>query len=191
MVIVDLDGTLVDCNSFTEFVKFLFSRFSGTRIRLIGIVLSRKMRFISHHQAKQRIISIAYSMIGDKDIDEFTDFLTERVNTKVLDLIRDKSNIVLATAAPCIYVKRFAEKTGIDSVSATMPGRLENNGCRKVESLLRMGVEFDRNTVVITDHVDDLPLLQANKFGSNYIIRPSRRTLRALRREGIRFSMVD
>lgn len=190
MIIVDLDGTLVDCNSFTEFVKFLFKHCPAARFPLIKIVACRKLRIISHHAAKERIIPLAADLLSTDDIKEFVDFLCSRINPKVKEFIADAREICLATAAPEIYASVFASEVGIFQFNATVQGIPENKGKHKLDNLLNSGIVFDENTIVITDHGDDLPLLKANWRGVNYIVNPSRRSLEALRQEGIRFEII-
>lgn len=190
MTIVDLDGTLVDCNSFTEFVKFLFKRCPAARFPLIKIVVCRKLRIISHHAAKDRIIPLAADLLSTTDIKEFVEFLCSRINTKVKEIITGAEGVCLATAAPEIYVSSFASEVSITRFNATRQGGEENKGKHKLDNLLNSGIIFDENTIVITDHRDDLPLLKANCRGVNYIVNPSRRSLEALRQEGIRFEII-
>lgn len=190
MTIVDLDGTLVDCNSFTEFVKFLFKRFPAARFPLIKIVVCRKLRMMSHHAAKERIVPLAADLLSPSDIKEFVKILCDKVNPKVKEIIADAKEICLATAAPEIYASIFASEVGISQFTATVQGNPENKGTHKLDNLLNSGIIFDENTIVITDHRDDLPLLKANCRGVNYIVNPSRRSLEALRQEGIRFEII-
>lgn len=190
MTIVDLDGTLVDCNSFTEFVKFLFKRCPAARLPLIKIVVCRKLRIMSHHAAKERIVPLAADCLSTNDIKEFVRFLCNRINPKVKDIIADAKEICLATAAPEIYTSVFASEVGISQFKATIQGNPENKGKNKLDNLLNSGIIFDENTIVITDHRDDLPLLKANCWGVNYIVNPSRRSLEALRQEGIVFEII-
>ncbi len=190
MTVVDLDGTLVTCNSFTEFVKFLFRRFPCVRVSLIKIVALRKMRIISHHGAKERIVAIASNRLSAADIDDFVESLCKRINRKVRDIIGGSAGALLATAAPEMYVERFAAKVGISEFCATEQGKPENKERHKLDNILKSGVVFDENMVVVTDHSDDIPLLRANRNGVNYIVNPSRRTLKLLRQEGIRFDVI-
>lgn len=191
MVVVDLDGTLVDCNSFTEFVRFIFRRYPGLRFRLGLVVLVRKIKFISHHQAKGKIVSLASRVMSDKDIDDFIQFLYGKVNNKVLEIIKGDDNVILATAAPEMYAAVFADKMGIGKVSSTIAGCQENKGARKEMDVREKMGGFTEKTIVITDHMDDLPLLRANRDGVNYLVKPSRRSLDMIRREGIRFILLD
>ncbi len=168
--VIDLDGTLVRCNSFTEFVKFLFRRLPSRRLAIIGIVFQRKLRQISHHQAKERIVAIAQSQLSDVDIDEFAESLTGYVNPEVMEMVSGAERKILATAAPEIYVRAFAAKMNIPEYTATRQGYEENKGTVKLESVKKMGVVFGEGTLVITDHSDDHPLMVANSGGINRLI---------------------
>lgn len=169
--IIDLDGTLLKCNSFTEFVKFIFRRFPSRRMHIARIVALRKFRIVSHHKAKEMIVNMISEKITPIQLSEFVDFLTARVNLHVMEVIRDIPRKIIATAAPAIYVKEFAQRMGINEFCATLPGQPENKGEEKLRNVRKLGVSFDETTMVITDHKDDTPLLEANGRGKNIIIR--------------------
>lgn len=168
--VIDLDGTLVRCNSFTEFVKFLFRCLPSRRLEIIRIVLLRKLRLICHHEAKERIVAIAECTLSDADIDEFAESLTGYVNPEVMEMVAGAERKILATAAPEIYVGAFAAKMNIPEYTATRKGYEENKGTVKLESVKKMGVVFGEGTLVITDHSDDHPLMVANSGGINRLI---------------------
>ncbi len=168
--IIDLDGTLLKCNSFTEFVKFIFRNFPSLRMRLVLIVALRKFRLTSHHKAKEMIVNMVSGEISTIQLSEFVDFLSSGVNLQVMEIIRDIPRKIIATAAPAIYVKEFAQRMGINEFCATLPGQRENKGEEKLRNVRKMGVTFDETTLVITDHKDDTPLLEANGKGRNIII---------------------
>lgn len=190
MTIVDLDGTLVDCNSFTEFVKFLFKRCPAARFPLIKIVVCRKLRIISHHAAKERIISLAADLLSTTDIKEFVEFLCSRINPKVKEIITGAEGVCLATAAPEIYVSAFASEVNIPRFNATRQGGEENKGKHKLDNLLNSGIIFEENTIVITVIEMICHCSRQIAGGVNYIVNPSRRSLDALRQEGIRFEII-
>lgn len=168
--IIDLDGTLVRCNSFTEFVKFTFRKYPGLRMRLAWIVLLRKLRLISHHVAKERITTVVSGRILKEEISEFVDMLVTKINGAVVEMTAAIPRKILATAAPEIYVGEFARRMGIGEYCATRPGYPENKGMEKLRNVLAMGVCFGEETMVITDHKDDTPLLKANSGGRNIVI---------------------
>ncbi len=189
-IIVDLDGTLVPVNSFTEFVKFVFTRCKRIRPYLAFIVLLRKMRLISHAEAKRKITVKAEKTLAPDDIAYFTEILGSRVNEIVWDMIKWGGEVMLCTAAPEIYVRPLARKAGIGVFIATPNGGEENSGEHKVESIKALGYEMTENTIVITDHYDDIPLMGANRKGTNYLVNPSAETEKKVRDAGIRYELL-
>lgn len=173
VAIVDLDNTLVGCNSFTEFVKFLFAEFPRMRLRLLWIVGLRKLRLITHFAAKRRIVSFADKVLSESDIDRYLDRLLKRVNEDVEELSRQSGRRILITAAPSIYAERLGARLGFTSVLSSKPGFPEMRGEMKVRAAEQAGIPFDEETSVFTDHHDDLPLLLRNRLGKNYLVRPS------------------
>lgn len=170
--IVDLDGTLMRCNTFTEFVKFLFRRFPRLRVPLAWIVGIRKLRLISHIAAKRRIVKLAEKKgkLTQRDIDDFIDTLLPRINAEVDAMSRQASTRLLVTAAPSIYAERLGLRLGFDRVFSTPPDGPEMRGERKVEALECAGIPFDADTLLFTDHRDDLPLLHRNRLGRSYLV---------------------
>lgn len=187
MIIVDLDGTLVDCNSFTEFVKFMFRRYPRERWRLLAIVLKRKLRLISHHKAKEKIVEIAQGVMREDAVNDFVVFLLKRVRPLLRNRLQTGERVILATAAPSLYAYPLASALGITEVCATVPEKEENNGERKLRNVERLGVIFAPDTTVITDHYDDLPLLRRNHSGINILVNPDSSTLMHLQMAGIPF----
>lgn len=189
-IIVDLDGTLVPVNSFTEFVKFILMRCKRIRLSVAFMVILRKMRLISHAEAKQRIVKRAGKTLTAEDIEYFTEILCSRVNEVVADMIKWGGTVMLCTAAPEIYVRPFARRAGIELYLATQTGGKENSGERKVENIKALGYEMTENTIVITDHYDDIPLMRANSTGTNFLVNPSADTEKKIRAAGIRYELL-
>lgn len=184
-LIIDLDGTLVDCNSFTEFVKFLFMRLPMERWKIFAIVIKRKLRLITHHEAKRRIVRIAAKSLTDTDLKDFVQKLKSHIRPSMLRLVETSGRVILATAAPDIYVIPFAGSIGIEEFTATKENGSENRGMVKLRNVERLGVTFDSDTMVVTDHYDDLPLLKRNSMGRNILIRPGAATEMHLNMAGI------
>ena len=116
--------------------------------------------------------------VSDEEIDRFVDFLTGYTRRELLESYQNGDNmIVLATAAPDIYAIRFANKLGINYVCATTKDGQENKGVVKLEGVQKLLA--DENLIlsaVITDHEDDLPLLQFNRHVRIYLyIRSNQR----------------
>lgn len=187
-LIIDLDGTLVDCNSFTEFVRYLFITVPKVRGRIAYIVALRKLRLISHHEAKRRIVAVASKVLEKRDIDYFVNKMISRVRPSLLRSLEVSGRVILATAAPEIYALPLASALGIREVTATTNESPENRGTTKLRNVERLGVKFDEETVVITDHHDDLPLLRSNQKGRNILINPDSATQMHLKLAGINFT---
>lgn len=187
-LVIDLDGTLIDCNSFTEFVKHLFAQLPEARLKIFAIVALRKLRLITHLEAKRRIVAIAQKHLQKVDIDKFIEKLLTHIRPSLERRIQMADRVILATAAPEIYVIPFAQALGIEEVTATPTNGAENRGTVKLRNVEKAGVKFDRDTIVITDHYDDLPLLQRNAAGQNILINPSSTTLMHLKMAGISFT---
>lgn len=190
-LVIDLDGTLIDCNSFTEFVKHLFAQLPEARLKLFGIVALRKLRLITHVAAKRRIVAMAHKYLQKVDIDKFIKKLSTHARPSLERRIQSADRVILATAAPEIYAIPFAEVLGIKEVAATPDNGAENRGSVKLRNVEKAVVKFDRDTVVITDHFDDLPLLKRNSAGQNILVNPSSTTLMHLKMAGIAFTIEN
>lgn len=190
-LIIDLDGTLIDCNSFTEFVKYLFLQLPEARLIIMWIILLRKMRFISHSEAKRRIVALTRKYFHKLDLNSFIHKLSVHIRPSILQHIKSGVRVILATAAPEIYAVPFGESIGISEVFATPDTGAENRGSIKVQNLEKAGVRFSEETTIFTDHYDDLPLLKRNSAGQNILIGPSSTTLMHLKMAGIPFMVED
>lgn len=186
-LIIDLDGTLVDCNTFTEFVRYLFMTVPKIRGRIAYVVALRKLRLISHHEAKRRIVTLASKALEKRDIDYFVNKMITRVRPSLFRSLEVSERVILATAAPEIYAIPLASALGIREITATSNDGPENRGTTKLRNVERLGVKFDEDTVVITDHHDDLPLLRRNERGRNILINPDSATQMHLKLAGINF----
>jgi len=95
---------------------------------------------------------------------------------------------VLVTAAPAFYAHSIAEFLNMDLCCGTLlPSEVvmgqwkECVGENKVEALKRMlQVHKAELDVVITDHNDDLPLLNYNTMGRNVVISADAKVLAAI-----------
>lgn len=173
--IIDLDGTLVSWNTFTRFVKFAFGR-SGVRARsgIARAVVSRKLRRISHWEAKRRIVKIVETEIErgrvtDADIHVYAMQVARDVRALVLEYACRAECALLATAAPELYAAPVARILGFDGCVASGTD-IECKGAEKVKAVLALGVDFDDRTLVVTDSEDDRPLMQANSKGINVMM---------------------
>lgn len=153
--IIDLDGTLIDANSFTMYVKHILARHPQVAIW----AALRKLRLLSHAAAKQHILR---SKVSETEIDRIVNLLVARVRPEVASIAEKCDIRILATAAPAIYARPLGERLGFTHVLATETGGAENMGeekCRRVTELLQ-ALDAEAS-VIATDHEDDMPLLKA------------------------------
>ncbi|ARV09029.1 hypothetical protein BTO05_05030 [Winogradskyella sp. PC-19] len=198
VLVVDLDGTLYDRNTFHEFlfflVKYFFIRVAIFRfLPLIIVIMQRLFNLISHAKMKYRVLLI----IRNLDID-YTDFISKLSKHKnELKEISDTSFDIkiLATAAPSCYATHIAKTEGFDVCLATdipengFTSDFENLRDRKKENLLDY---FKKNNlksvdVFITDHIDDVPIIKIAK--KNIIINPNTKFSNWLKENLINFEV--
>lgn len=170
VAVVDLDGTLLRCNSFTEFVKFIFRRKPSLRFQLALIVLRRKLRLLSHSEAKQHILHLVAGKLHGGDINSFITRLHRYLNDDVVAFVSSCPKKLLATAAPALYARPLGDSLGFDEVVATEIGGDENKGEKKLDSVRKSGVTFGPGVAVVSDHSDDMPLFRANRDGINILV---------------------
>ncbi len=179
VLVFDLDGTILDCNSFPHWVLFLLKgRMSslGLRqraslsVRTARLLLSRKIFRLSHDEL-QRLLQAASVDVGPADVDRFVTALLLRARPSLRSLLNilaaDCADAVLATAAAADYAEPLGQQLGFRHVLATGRGRrlgeCANSGSAKRESVvnfLRAAGWSGRPFVLFTDHTDDLPLIQ-------------------------------
>lgn len=183
-VIIDLDGTLLDCNSFVEFVKFLIPRHPY----ILKDILLRKLRFISHAEVKNRILQMKLPV---DELTQFVNRLLPHVRTDLLNMFKDKP-VILASAAPDCYLSILADRLAIKHHIGTLANMAEARGGIKRDLVIGMLSQNNMKIgTVVTDHYDDLPLLEYNSSmgGSNILVYPSLKTKNILCSHQIAFSL--
>lgn len=183
--LVDLDGTLCRLNSFRWWMLFsvcylLLSLRWLSLAGFIRIILLRLTVRLDRVQMKQAILELTESFPA-LFISLFCRFLYAFTNRKVVTRMQhnEGAELVLCTAAPVCYVRRYAAKFAfsrvIASPSVAEPGWQETMGGRKLEQLEACYGRDVEVECVITDHHDDLPLiLKAKKC---LLVRPTSKTL--------------
>lgn len=171
-VVCDLDGTLINGNSFRE-ALLLTAVKALKRLQLIAVVkivshvVMRKFRFCSHSKMKYALLPVMQQVLSMNDIDELTEHLMKMINKSVLTEVYkfDFDLRILATAAPEIYARKFGEKVGFKTVIATeMPTVsklwLENSCQNKADAVVNYMSKIPETYVslIISDHKDDIPL---------------------------------
>lgn len=172
LVVVDLDGTLIPGNSFHAWLRYL-GRWAlitgrlGLAARLALVCLHRARRSITHRELKYRVLVLSES-VPEPVIDRFAHRLAESIRTTVSRAVRDAAHddltVVLATAAPQMYLGALANAIGAATTIGTPPPGpgpwRECIGAEKVERVLAMFEPGAEIAVAFTDHLDDLPLVR-------------------------------
>jgi phosphoserine phosphatase len=179
VLVFDLDGTILDCNSFPAWVLFLaYGPISGLRLparlllslRVHRLLLQRRLGRSPHHVFVSGLREYWLRAGGDVTAaSRFYAAMRTRVRPclhPALALVSAGADAVLATAAAAEYAQHLGRLLGFRHILATEPephvlGRL-NSGqvkCDRVLALLR-SIGWDRRRMIfLTDHPDDLPLI--------------------------------
>lgn len=173
--VVDVDGTVIRGNSMREMMKFMLrSAVAEGNLRLAATLAWRMMlrglRLISHREMKHPIHLRASEYMADNGrMGRFMRRIMAKTHPGVMELLADlRKNgvkILLATAAPDIYVAALADALGADGYTAThaastLDEYLENRGMEKLVRAERYASERGWSiSCVVTDHKDDLSLL--------------------------------
>ena len=196
IILVDLDGTLISCNSFPKWVVFLLlSSFRQLRwwvtVKVAFWLLWRKLGFISHQRFKRDLMRLTYPDFYDL---AFAKTLLPYLNDAVVAAVQaeDAAVRVLSTAAPVNYAAHLVDLLGVDfqrlHSTQVHDGQLrENVGEHKVQSL-RRDFPGDLDITLYTDHRDDIPLM---KISANVIlVNPSKKCTAAIESCGIKYSKI-
>jgi phosphoserine phosphatase len=186
IVLVDLDGTLVPINTFHHWIVHIVVRgLSGLplrkritiRIAVLALCLRRTLGVISHDGFKRGIQLAWAAAIRDVDpgweeekIGRFVYRIRSHIDPRVWSLIMDFRSrgaiTLLTTAAPAEYAECLGRQLGFTESVAT-PRALEptwSNNSKDLK-LWRSRLALERlcaagQMAVLTDHIDDLPLMR-------------------------------
>lgn len=203
-VVVDLDGTLLRGNSLREMIRAMLRE--GIRehdyltvSKIVSLLIMRKAGLINHQRMKHPIHRIAQKWMSKGDrIQRLVDILLSLVNDSVKKLIdnlhQQGTKVVIATAAPELYLPEFISRMGYDEYIATpLTDKLidytENRGETKRANVEALAARNGwRITHVITDHIDDLPLLMLPVQGRT-LISPSKELCETMRNLNLAFNV--
>lgn len=198
---IDLDGTLINSNSFQDYLSYCgnvaMHRFKlGIAISIVWWVMLRKLRLISHSRMKYALLQKTASFMSREGyLDLFVEQELTRINQtarQIMEPYRNRGHLlILTTASPALYAHPIAENLNLDLCCATLlPSEVvigEWKECvkeQKVDALRRMlQVHKAELDVVITDHYDDLPLLNYNAKGRNIVVNASAQTRQMLAKQ--------
>jgi phosphoserine phosphatase len=178
VMFVDLDGTLVLDNSYHLFLWSIWVKGGwNLRVALISAALARVVRGGERRtRMKQRVLhAFAQARPGRQRavVSHTLAMMSRTLSRPVLQRISAYRNdgwlAVLATAAPDCYARPFADALGFDGCLASPPvtasnawveliGHKKADACRAwADAAAQSGTP---EVAVISDHLDDLPLLQ-------------------------------
>lgn len=201
--VIDLDGTLLQTNTFRDYLSFC-GRCAMLRFRwdlalcIVWWVMLRKLRVVSHSTMKRHLMqrTVLFMQRGGR-MDDFVEEELLLVNPRAkaeLERYRNRGYLlVMATAAPSFYAKALADDFSLDACLATpLPSEVvigewhENVGQEKASTVQRfLGQHNAKLDTVLTDHYDDIPLFCLNASGTNLLVNPSTATLKALHEQQI------
>lgn len=204
-LVVDLDGSLMNTNTFQKYIVFIIKeaalvcRFDIV-ITLFYWVTLRKCRCITHEKMKYHILVKTCFFMNSQRLELFVDWLMNDINVSVRNILEAKKEqgyyICLSTAAPENYVRIISERLGLDGFCASsVPVDKEGDWYENVRDMKKnktLNFLKDRDikiSVLMTDHYDDLPLLCENK-DYNYLVNPSLKTLKSCRMAGVSFELL-
>ena len=189
LMAVDLDGTLIRGNTLRIYIKCGISRLwqkhhYGRVFRILLWLLARRLRLVSHARMKFAVLPLIDAS-DDMVRADFTTRVSTVLNHSVIRLIDDWTKagdpVLLATAAADVYVPWIWTGPFIATKTKDNPDHAEMRGQVKAASVLKYAADHGYNLeLVLTDHLDDLPLMQASPRGV-MLVNPTKKALAAAR----------
>ncbi len=203
-VVVDLDGTLIECDTFRQYTIDMLRYIAGRRewraVMTLGTIMLRLVFGSISRREFKRLVLIATEPYADEEfLTRFSFKMYSRRNPKVMDVIRyyqDRDFLVaVATSAPDNYASRVAQLLHIEhciATPSTVTDRwIDLEGDDKAAAVNAFLAAHDGElATVLTDACDDLPLLIINR-GRNILVSPDQKTLERLERAHIAHETID
>jgi phosphoserine phosphatase len=198
LVLCDLDGTLVSCNTFHKWLKYTAKNYliNFKIIKFIKIIFYsflRLIRLITHKELKIQILKISQNE-DDLFVDNFVKNILIFLNLKVIKLLetyfQENYHVIMITAAPEVYANKIGKKIGFDMVIASPNHNGDKNNWQeniREQKLISLNNNIDisqfESIEVLSDHYDDLPILKiATKC---ILVSPSKKTIEFVKKAGI------
>ncbi len=205
LTVIDLDGTLYDGSTLKQLYRFAMVK-SFKRIDVVTIMQLLWQNLLSligiktHREAKHALMLRLEMVFDEKDFENFAMSLTDKLNNQVLSIMKKKREenhfIVLSTASPEAYCMPLAAMLSFDACHATpttlrLDDYVENRSRNKTTRLKQL-IDTKHLTIdtVLTDHHDDLPLIEMNREGLNIIVNPSKETEGILKLSDLNFRII-
>jgi phosphoserine phosphatase len=178
----DLDGTLLEVNSFPLWVSQLLTgglphltrpARLGLSLRCAAAIAERKVLRLSHVRFKRRLQRLWKSAAADDSaaaaplIERLLSHVRPSFKGLLADVAAGRVDALLTTAAAAEYALPLARQLGFRHIIATPAGGLEHEldnvgeakRDRTLAYLAARGWEH-RTRIFFTDHCDDLPLIR-------------------------------
>lgn len=192
IVVVDLDGTLIDGNTLHLYFRAALRNSNVLEVvRMAGWLGLRALRIVSHKRMKFALLSIIKP--SEKIRKTFVAYFQRLLRPNVAELLaryrQQGAVILLATAAPDLYIPWIWDEPFIATKTISNPLNTECRGFLKAQRVKDFMRDGDILEAVITDHYDDLPLLQLGA-NANYLVSPAPRTLRKVIAKNLNYKLL-
>ncbi|WAB92591.1 hypothetical protein OSS47_01005 [Pseudomonas citronellolis] len=198
IVVTDLDGTLIECNSFPQWIiyciyKSIHEKKHSILFKVSILLIRRKiLRTISHRDFKISINKINYPTNWAAEFVK-TLPLSDRVIRKIIE--HSPAYIIISTAAPECYAKHIINipDLKVDKVicsGETLEGFIDNfKNHKKTQTINYIAtLKEDYKLIFFTDHYDDIPLSAVADI--NYLCLASEKTKATFKESGIKFFSI-
>lgn len=212
IVIFDLDGTLVDCQS-QELLAFYLHKKGYIKLHYLLLVLFwfflykaglvKDPSFV-YKKAVKIFKGISLNKISPQLELFYEKILKKKLNkqlTERLDFYKDNNyRILLLSTAVAPLASKVAEKLNLEEVIATkikieegrITGEIDGEivyGEQKIPALLKILTEKQvGDSVAYADHYSDLPLLKKTKEA--FLVNPSRKTFELLKKQNLDIEII-
>lgn len=206
IAVIDVDGSLLCGNS----LKMLLFRTLSCQMRkgrwvamfsLCIEMLKRILHVSSHVRLKEHICNAALAVMTDADFVALTAAMMAKVRPSVRRIINhwiaDGGSVVVASAGMRFCLKDMVAQMGLRYLVATEmnPDGTIGSEVRTVAKLkavisLASSENLGEIGLVLTDHIDDLPLLSLPGI-RRVLVYPSRRLRRALETLSLSYEIIN
>jgi len=209
VVLFDLDGVLLHGDTMASLVKMRLARnpwrFPAAALRMLGGMAGGLFAATARERANRAIVRVALRGLTPGDYAAACEDVAKALaasarNDASIQTARECAQrgqrVIVTTASEFEVAQAYLRHVGIDGAELlasylhdTPRGPVfgsHNVGTQKVVSARAAGVDL-RRTILFTDSASDLPLMEC--VAHTVLVRPSRRTERAVRRRRLSASL--
>lgn len=206
IAVIDVDDSLLRGNSlkillwFT--VKSQIKRGQWLSLLKLCMAMARRVVHLSSHiELKEQICCCAIEALTEADCEAMTETLTAKVRPEVRKIINhwiaDGGEVVIASAGMRRWLKDMVSRMGVRYLVAT---DMMSDGSLGVEARSEMKLQGVRTLaaaeglgeigLVVTDHIDDLPLLSLPDI-RRVLVSPARNLLSTLEASSLPYEIIN